>query len=42
MTRKQLEMYARDMANYGYPMAIYAESEPMTDVLPNTFIIPKL
>jgi len=42
VTRKQLEMYARDMSNYGYPMAIYAESEPMTDVLPNTFIIPKL
>lgn len=42
VTRKQLEYYARDMGSYGYPMAVYAEGEPIADVLANTFQLPRL
>lgn len=42
VTRKQLEMYCRDMAAYGYPLAVYAEGEPIADVLANTFQLPRI
>ena len=41
-TRRELEKYARDMANYGYPLAVYAEAEPIEEVLANTFQLPRL
>ena len=41
VTRRQVEQYARDMGNYGYPLAVYAEGEPIGDILPNTFILPR-
>lgn len=42
ITRRQLEMYCRDMSNYGYPLAVFAECEPQSDTLPNTFQLPRL
>ena len=42
VTRKQLERYARDMGAYGYPLAVFAEAEPMAEILPNTFALPRL
>lgn len=41
-TRRELEKYARDMANYGYPLAVFAECEPQPEPLPNTFQLPRL
>ena len=29
-------------ANYGYPLAVYAEAEPIEEVLANTFQLPRL
>lgn len=42
VTRREVEKYARDMGNYGYPLAVYAEGEPLGDVLPNTFTLPRV
>ena len=42
VTRRELEYYARDMNRYGYPLAVFAEGEPMGDVLANTFVLPRL
>lgn len=42
VTRRELEKYCRDMAAYGYPLAVYAEGEPIADVLANTFQLPRI
>ncbi|MBO7679796.1 MAG: hypothetical protein J6S75_09020, partial [Thermoguttaceae bacterium] len=41
VTRRELEMYCRDMDAYGCPLAIFAEGEPIGDVLANTFTLPR-
>ena len=41
ITRAELEKYCRDMENYGFPFAVYAEGEPAADVLTNTFVLPR-
>lgn len=42
VTRKQLEQYSRGMDSYGYPLAVFAEGEPLGDILPNTFVLPRV
>ena len=42
VTRREVERYARDMGNYGWPMAVFAEGEPLGDVLANTFQLPRI
>ena len=42
ITRKELERYCRGMSNYGYPLAVFAEGEPLGEILPNTFVLPRI
>ena len=42
ITRRELERYCRDMDRYGWPLAVWAEGDPIGDVLANTFTLPRL
>lgn len=42
VTRRQLEKFANGMGSYGWPLAVFAEGEPMEDVLANTFQLPRI